>query len=173
MNALGIQTGRDLRRQSRAFLSVHFGKAADYYYGVARGQDDRPVEADQPRKSVGAETTFAQDLKRWEEVEPVLQPVFAKIWDTCSRGGHAGRTVTVKVKYADFQQITRSRSGLRPIGSEEELARLGLDLLRPCFPPRRGIRLLGVTISSLEAREHPPQAQLALLLDLAPRDGGG
>ncbi len=73
MNRLGIHTGLDLRAQPLAFLAEHLGKAAVcYYYGVARGQDDRPVEADRARKSVGAENTFATDLTRWEEVGPVL-----------------------------------------------------------------------------------------------------
>lgn len=160
MNRLGIYTGLDLRQQSRAFLTEHFGKSAGYYYGVARGQDDRPVEADRVRKSVGAETTFERDLIAWAEVEPALIPVFAKVWTACLRGGHAGRTVTVKVKHADFQQITRSRSSLQCVGSQAELERTSLDLLRPCFPPRRGVRLLGVTLSNLEVQEE--QAQLGL-----------
>ena len=146
MRRLVIYTGRDLRAQSVDFLAGHFGKAARYYFGVARGHDDRPVEADRVRKSVGAENTFATDLTQWEEVGPVLEPVFAKVWDACGRGGHAGRTVTVKVKYADFRQITRSRSGMHPVASREELERTSLELLRPCFPPPRGIRLLGVTM---------------------------
>jgi DNA polymerase IV len=167
MNALGIQTGLDLRRQSRAFLAEHFGKSADYYYGVARGIDDRPVEADRVRKSVGAETTFERDLTKWEEVAPALDAVFAKVWSACTRGGHAGRTVTVKVKHADFQQITRRRSFLEPVASQNELERISLELLRPCFPPPRSVRLLGVTLSSLIAAEGQNQAQLALGLDLS------
>jgi DNA polymerase-4 len=167
MNALGIHTGLDLRQQSRAFLAEHFGKAADYYYGVARGQDDRPVEPDRVRKSVGAETTFARDLTVWDEVAPALDAVFAKVWAACVRGGYAGRTVTIKVKHADFQQITRSRSCSEPIGSQAELERISLELLRPCFPPPRGVRLLGVTISNLGVRQERSQAQLALLLDRA------
>jgi DNA polymerase-4 len=165
MNALGIHTGLDLRRQSREFLAEHFGKSADYYYGVARGQDDRPVEADRIRKSLGAETTFAQDLTRWDQVPPVIEPLCTKVWAACTKGGHAGRTVTVKVKHADFQQITRSRSGADPIRSQRELQQITLDLLRPCFPPPRGVRLLGVTVSSFDAISKPALAQLALLLD--------
>ena len=107
MNRLGIHTGLDLRAQSLDVLVGHFGKAADYYYGVARGHDDRPGRGRPVRKSVGAENTFARDLTHWEEVGPVLEPVFAKVWAACGRGGHAGRTMTVKVKYADFRQITR------------------------------------------------------------------
>ena len=162
MNALGIHTGLDLRRQSRAFLTEHFGKAGDYLYGVARGVDERPVRADRVRKSVGAETTFERDLLRWDEVVPALAPVFAKVWAACSRGGHAGRTVTVKVKYADFQQITRSRSGAEPVATQAALEQISLALLRPLFPPRRGVRLLGVTLSGLEAEGRPGPAQMAL-----------
>ncbi len=162
MNALGIHTGLDLRQQSRAFLAEHFGKSGDYLYGVARGVDDRPVQADRVRNSVGAETTFERDLLRWDEVVPALAPVFAKVWAAYSRGGHAGRTVTVKVKYADFQQITRSRSGADPVAAQVELEQVSLDLLRPLFPPERGVRLLGVTVSSLETGDQPAPAQLVL-----------
>ena len=77
MNALGIHTRLDLREQSREFLAEHFGKADDYLYGVARGVDDRPVQADRVRKSVGAERMFEQDILRWEEVMQALEPVFA------------------------------------------------------------------------------------------------
>jgi len=163
MNALGIHTGLDLRAQSRAFLAEHFGKAGDYLYGVARGVDDRPVEADRVRKSVGAETTFARDLLRWEEVAPALEPVFAQVWRACTRGGHMGRTVTVKAKYADFQQVTRSRSGAAP-ATQAALEQVSLDLLRPLFPPRLGMRLLGVTLSNLDAGPDRDAGQLALAL---------
>jgi DNA polymerase-4 len=172
MQALGIHTGADLRGQSRAFLAQHFGKAADYYFGVARGQDDRPVNADTVRKSVGAETTFERDMLLWDEVGPAMAPLYAKVWAACQRGGHVGRTVTVKVKYADFQQITRSQSCSRPIGSAGELEQVATGLLRPCFPPSRGIRLLGVTIAGLEqasvsmTRQGQTRDQLALSLDL-------
>jgi DNA polymerase-4 len=165
MNALGIHTGLDLRQQSLAFLARHFGKSADYYYGVARGVDDRPVEADRLRKSVGAETTFERDLTHWEEVAPALGSVFAKVWSACMRGGHAGRTATVKVKYADFQQITRRRSFADPIASQSDLERVSLDLLRPCFPPPRSVRLLGVTLSSLVATSGQTREQLNFGLD--------
>jgi DNA polymerase-4 len=167
MQALGIHTGLDLRAQSRAFLSQHFGKAGGYYYGVARGQDDRPVEPDRIRKSLGAETTFERDLQRWDEVVPTLRPVFAKVWTACSRGGYSGRTVTVKIKYANFQQITRSRSSVDPICSQAELEDIAFDLLRPHFPPLLGVRLLGVTISNLTTAEMESRPQLALMLQPA------
>jgi len=162
MQALGIHTGLDLRQRSRAVLAEHFGKSGDYLFGVARGVDDRPVQADRVRKSVGTETTFKRDLLGWDEVAPALAPVFAKVWNACSGSGHAGRTVTVKLKYADFQQITRSRSQAGPIATQPTLERISLDLLRPLFPPPRGVRLLGVTLSNLEAKECTGPAQLAL-----------
>lgn len=162
MTALGIHTGLDLRQQSHAFLAEHFGKSADYLYGVARGVDDRPVQADRIRKSVGAETTFERDIVHWDEAVLALAPVFAKVWEAYSRGRHVGRTVTVKVKFADFQQITRSRSSADPVAAQARLEQVSLDLLRPLFPPRLGVRLLGVTVSGLETGQQPAPAQLAL-----------
>ena len=165
MNALGIHTGLDLRGCSRTFLAEHFGKAADYYHGIARGIDDRPVEADRIRKSVGAETTFTQDLKLWPEAEAALSPLCAKVWAACERAGHSGRTVTVKVKYADFRQITRSQSVTDAIASSDHLLRFSLELLKPCFPPTLPVRLLGVSISNLVGRDAPARGQLAFGLD--------
>jgi DNA polymerase IV len=162
MNALGIYIGLDLRQQTRAFLAKHFGKAGDHYYGVSRGQDDRPVEADRVRKSIGAETTFERDLRCWDDVPPAVDLLSVKVWDACLRGGHAGRTVTVKVKYADFEQITRSRSCLEPIPSRVDLESISLALLLPYFPPPRPVRLLGVTMSNFETGVAGMEGQLAL-----------
>jgi DNA polymerase IV len=165
MIELGIFTGADLRGQTREFLIARFGKAGDYYFSAARGQDDRPVVADRQRKSLGAETTFARDLLTWEEAAPVLLPLFAKIWASHQKSGLVARTVTVKVKYADFQQITRSRSVADAIPSQAVVEELSFELLRPLFPPPRGIRLLGVTLSNLDDPAGPGSKQLALSLD--------
>jgi DNA polymerase-4 len=164
MNKLGIRTGLDLRRQTQAFLTAHFGKAGDYFYRLARAEDDRPVVADQPRKSLGVETTFARDLLAWEEVEPALEPVFAKLWAAYSRHGLTARTVTVKIKYANFRQITRSRSCIEAITSRAIIEQLSLDLLQPQFPPPRGVRLLGVTLSNFAATTVAENRQIALIL---------
>jgi DNA polymerase-4 len=164
MNALGIHTGLDLRQQTRAFLAEHFGKAGDFYYGIARGEDDRPVNPDRTPKSIGAETTFQRDLTHWDEVAPALEPVFAKLWEAYTKAARGGRTVTVKIKYANFQQITRSRSLAEPIGSRAVLEQISLDLLRPQFPPRLGVRLLGVTVATLDSAPQPDAAQLLLSL---------
>jgi len=165
MNDLGILTGADLRRQTREFLATRFGKAGDYYYAAARGEDDRPVVADRQRKSLGAETTFERDLTAWDEVPPVLGPLCDKIWGAHLRSGLAARTVTVKVKYADFQQITRARSVAGAIASQAVMEEIGYELLRPLFPPRLGVRLLGITLSNLDSPAGPARRQLALTLE--------
>ena len=163
MAELGISTGGDLRQHARADLIAWFGKAGDYYYNAARAEDHRPVMADRQRKSVGAETTFQRDLKAWEEVVPALTPVFAKVWTAYSATGLVGRTVTVKIKYADFRQITRARSHANAIASHAEIEQMGLDLLRPFFPTSLGVRLLGITMSHLDA-EADPTRQLTLAI---------
>ena len=151
MQRLGIQTGLDLQAQSLPFLQQHFGKAGPYYYWIARGIDDRPVRADRERKSVGAENTFAADLTSFVAASEALQPIIDKVWRYCEGAGIHGRTVTLKAKYADFSQLTRSRTCQAPVASRDELAQIGHALLEPLFPAPRGMRLLGLTLSSLNA----------------------
>jgi DNA polymerase IV len=162
MKALGIHTGADLRAQTRQFLAARFGKTGDYYYAAARGSDDRPVTADRQAKSIGAETTFGRDLLDWAEVRPAIVPLLAKAWAACVRAEAAGRTVTVKVKYADFRIVTRSRSGAVPFAAAEDVEQASLELLRPLFPPRLGVRLLGVTLSNFAAPARAEGSQLLL-----------
>ena len=165
MNELGIHTGRDLKRQTREFLTAQFGKAGDYFYHLARAEDDRPVVADQMRKSLGAETTFARDLVAWDEVAPALEPVYAKLWAAYTRHGMTVRTVTVKIKFANFRQITRSRSCIEAIASRAMIEQLSLDLLQPHFPPARGVRLLGIALSNFDTVTASESRQKALALE--------
>ena len=162
MEQLGIKTGLDLRAPTLAFLQQHFGKVGSYYYWAARGVDERPVRADRVRKSVGAENTFPADLVAYEEARDALHEITDKVWDYCERSAIRGRTVTLKVKFANFQQITRSRTALTPISSRSELEQLGNALLEPLFPVRRGIRLLGITMSSLTGTKAEPGRQIPL-----------
>ena len=148
MNRLGIETGLDLRAQSMPFLQQHFGKAGPYYYWIARGVDDRPVRADRTRKSIGAENTFSADLFTFEAAREALVPIIDKVWRHCESAGTRGRTVTLKIKYADFQQITRSLSLPRMIEERTALERVSLDLLRGQFPITKGVRLLGISLSA-------------------------
>ena len=165
MNGLGIHTGLDLKRQTREFLTAQFGKAGDYFYHLARAEDDRPVVADQMRKSLGAETTFARDLVAWDEVAPALEPVYAKLWAAYTRHGMTARTVTVKIKFANFRQITRSRSCVEAIASRAMIEQLSLDLLQPHFPPARGVRLLGIALSNFDTVTASESRQKALALE--------
>jgi DNA polymerase IV len=148
MNRLGIETGLDLRAQTISFLQQHFGKSGLYFYWIARGIDDRPVRADRIRKSVGAENTFFEDLFTFDAAQDALLPIIDKVWRHCESTGARGRTVTLKIKYADFQQITRSPSLPAMIEERAALERISLDLLRGQFPITKGIRLLGVSLST-------------------------
>ena len=165
LQALGIFTGADLREQPEALLRQHFGKAGSYYHAIARAQDHRPVQPDRERKSVGAETTFAHDLHQLPDLLAALAPVAAKVWAYCQRTGQSGRTVTLKVKYADFQQLTRSRTLPASVPSLAELERHGRELLTALLPLPKGVRLLGISLSSLDAGAPAgPGGQLALAL---------
>ncbi len=160
MHRLGIDTGLDLRGQSLAFLQQHFGKAGAYYYWAARGIDERPVRANRIRKSVGAENTFTTDLTTYEAALEEICKIIDKVWRYCDSSGVRGRTVTLKVKFSNFRQITRSRTDQSPIATRVELQQLCGELLAPIFPVTRGIRLLGVSLSSLvteKAEQEPGQ----------------
>jgi DNA polymerase-4 len=163
LHALGIFTGADLRQQPEALLRQHFGKAGGYYHAIAHAQDHRPVQPDRQRKSVGAEMTFAHDLHELPDLLAALLPVAAKVWTYCQRTGQSGRTITLKVKYADFQQITRSRSVPVSVPSEAALLRTGEELLTALLPLPKGVRLLGLSLSSLGGEDAAsPSGQLAL-----------
>jgi DNA polymerase-4 len=151
MERLGIRNGADLKGRTLPFLQQHFGKAGPYYYALARGIDERPVCADRIRKSIGAETTFSADLFTLDEARAALEPLIGKVWSYCEESAIRGRTVTLKAKYADFQQVTRSRTVEAPLVSRAGIEAIVSALLEPLLPVSRGIRLLGVTLSSLSA----------------------
>ncbi len=158
MLRLGIATGADLATRSLADLQDHFGKAGAYFHGIARGLDDRPVRANRIRKSVGAESTFSQDLHEVEPMREALQPILDKVWRHCEATGARGRTITLKMKYADFSQVTRSRSDTSAINDRVALDLAARDLLGGLLPVRQGVRLLGVSLSSLTGvRSDAPQ----------------
>ena len=157
MKQLGIETGLDLRAQSPGFLQQYFGKMGSYYYWAARGIDERPVRADRIRKSIGVENTFPADLLTYEVAHDALKEIIDKVWGYCERSGTRGRTVTVKVKFANFRQITRSRTGRTQITTRAELEEIGGALLEPLFPVTKGVRLLGVSLSSLGSEDAGPE----------------
>ncbi|NEU13118.1 DNA polymerase IV [Methylobacterium sp. BTF04] len=164
MKSLGIATGRDLRALSRETLTAQFGSSAQYYYGVARGIDERPVRANRIRKSIGAESTFSDDASDYAVLAERLEPILDKVWTACTSKDVRARSVTLKVKFADFEQITRARSVPGFVADRETLERVSLALLRDVFPLRRSVRLLGVSLSALQhgPAEAPQQLGLGL-----------
>ncbi len=164
MNALGIFTGLDLRRQDLSFLEANFGKAGGFYYSISRGIDERPVRANRIRKSVGAENTFATDLTEFGPMAAELQPLIDKVWRHCESTGNRGRTVTLKIKFADFEIISRSRSLSNPVGSRPELERVAIALLETLIPTPKAVRLLGLSISALQTQAGSDAPQMILAL---------
>lgn len=163
MERQGILTGADLRGKSAEFLREHFGKSGGWYYRISRGIDHRPVEPHRERKSIGAEDTFTEDIFDLEPARREIDTLSAKVWRSCEAKALTGRTVTLKVKYADFQQITRSRTIERGLRGADELTAIASVLLEPLFPVEKGVRLLGVTLSSLEPeRDEDVVRQLSL-----------
>jgi len=162
MNRHGIYTGLDLRAQTLPFLLKHFGMAGEHFYWIARGVDHRPVRVDRVRKSIGVENTFPQDLFEFDAMREALRPMIDKIWRSCEGAGVRGRTVTLKVKFADFELITRSRSLSEHVFDRRDVEHICLDLLAPLFPLQKGVRLLGVSLSSLGQLQAGEAKQLTL-----------
>ena len=123
--------------------------AADLATSVAvDGRDDRPVQSDRERKSSGSETTFSEDLVDPARIEAGVIAMADDVWAWCEKTNCLGRTVTVKIKWADFQISSRSRSTEAPIETRAKLHELALELIRSVFPPPKAIRLVGVTLSN-------------------------
>ena len=125
--------------------------------------DLREVEADRPRKSLGSETTFVQDLKDLEDMLNALKLRAREVALDLQEKQLTGKTVTVKVKFSDFTQVTRSHSFDRPLTSYRQMADILPDLLRRATKPGRAVRLLGVTVSNLVSHseeEGPVQRSL-------------
>ncbi len=149
MERLGIITGEDLRGKDRTFLDRSFGKSGGYYYWASRGVDHRPVNPHQVRKSIGSETTFGNDLTTGAACMDALTPLIENVARHCAKRDISGRTVTLKLRYADFKTVTRSRSVTRPLSDAGEIGEVVGTLLDGLIPLPLGVRLLGVTLSAL------------------------
>lgn len=162
MKALNIYTGRDLSACSLSDLQANFGKAASYYHGIARGIDHRPVCSFRERKSLGKETTFTQDI--WhidillEHFETLTKQVFTRLKEQQLQG----KIITIKVKYANFKQITRSKSQSTGITQAEALTYIP-KLLKTSNAGKQGVRLVGISISGFipkDTQHHKLQLDL-------------
>lgn len=148
MHALGIRTGADLRAWDEAALVRHFGRAGHLYYGYARGVDEREVVADRVRKSLGAETTFAEDTDDRERLLAELAAVRDEVWGRMQRHAFSGKTVVLKLRFDDFRQITRSRTLPFAVATEETLRGVSEELLAGVGFGGRMVRLIGLTVGN-------------------------
>lgn len=163
MHRLGLYTGADLRACSAAFLAQHFGKTGGHFWRIARALDDRPVRPFRQRKSVGAERTYHFDLRTPRQMQASLYDLAQRVAERLDHHRLAGRTLTLKVKFSDFQVQTRAHTCSAPLTVADELHVLGIHLLEAA-PLPRPVRLLGLSLSGLHTAGSTPGVQLRLAL---------
>ncbi|VAW56307.1 DNA polymerase IV [hydrothermal vent metagenome] len=164
MHASGIKTGGDLKAQSIELLQNYFGNSAEYYYNIARGIDERPVTGHHVRKSLGAETTFQQDISDICEMLNHLLGLLNEVTNRLSRLALFAHTITIKVKYADFTQVTRSFTSDSAVSIFSVSKELLPVLLLKTEADKKSVRLLGVSFSNLvSCANYENSGQLPLL----------
>lgn len=147
---LGIRTGKDLKERSLKELIKHFGKVGTFYYNTVRGIDNRPVITHRIRKSLGCERTFSKDISDVEEMLEVLKNISQKISSKMKEKKFKAKTLTVKIKYDNFDMVNRSKTLDEAFDKEDILLHLGRKLLLETLGPKCKIRLLGLSVSNLE-----------------------
>jgi len=150
---LGIKTGADLKRYSKAQLIQIFGKSGGYFFDIAHGLDDRPVEPNRIRKSIGKETTFSEDLDDRDQMIEILENIAAKLENALLKKDAKGRTITLKVKYFDFQSVTRSTTIDQPVDSAAVIMEYVRPLLAKTEAGNKKVRLLGISVSNFDDRD--------------------
>lgn len=163
MKKAGIFTGNELRKLSYEDVLRRYGKVGNFYYHMVRGIDDRPVNPERNRKSVSAENTFSKDLTRIQQVEDKIREIGHEVWRRYENLSVTGRTATLKVKYSDFHQITRSRTSEKGIVSQE----IFMKMISEIFEQEddmigNGIRLLGLGISNFITEKPPENPQMSI-----------
>ncbi len=148
MKKMGLHTGADLKKLTENELVKHFGKAGRFFYKIVRGQDDRDVQPHRETKSVGAEDTFAYDLIEVDEMNTELDKLAVVISNRLQRHQLKGRTVTVKIKFSDFKQITRSQSLMNAVDDFDTIASIARQLLTAADLGNKKVRLLGISLSN-------------------------
>ncbi len=162
MKSLGIYTGADLKSWTQLELTKAFGKAGSYYYKVARAEDSRRVNPHRIRKSIGAERSFFEDLRHVSEMEAALEKVADEVHQRLVKHKRNGYTLTLKIKYNNYDTVTRSRTLTTLIEEKKEIFQLAKTLLASHLEEARPVRLLGITLSNLAE----PQAHSQLTLRL-------
>lgn len=164
LEGMGIMTGADLQERSLAELELRFGSSGHWYWRISRGIDEREVCSDRPYKSVSAERTFDEDLTDPERLAAELERISGYAWARIERAEVTGRTVTLKVKFGDFTNITRSKSFPASIADQASFLEAGQALLSALCPVPKGIRLLGLGLHNLSEGEMEPPKQLGLAI---------
>ena len=164
MERLGIATGADLAKWPIEQLEAHFGSAGRWYWRIARGIDEREVKPDRPYKSVSAERTFDVVFSSPEDLAREVTRVAGLAWERIERAEVRGRTVTLKVKFADFTLITRSKSFAAPIANLAAFKDAGQALLAALLPVSKGVRLLGLGLHSIVEDGDGAPIQLGLAI---------
>jgi DNA polymerase IV len=150
MHKLGIHNGADLKEWDLVALVRNFGKPGLFYFDIVRGIDERPVEPVSERKSVGTELTFEKDITTRFGIIAELYKIEKELMSRLDEAGTTGRTITVKVKFSDFRQVTRSKTLLNYIRDFDCLHKEVTDIRKQMNLEGTRIRLLGVTVSNLE-----------------------
>lgn len=148
MKSFGIFFGSDLKQWSQESLKRNFGKSGQFYYQIVRGIDDRPVEPNRISKSIGAEDTFEEDISDALLLKELLSTLSERVETRMKKQQKRGKTITLKVKFADFTQITRSMTLLQYIDSKTEIYAAIVDLFDKLGLQDQEIRLLGVSVSN-------------------------
>lgn len=153
MESLGIRTGADLKKWDEVDLVRYFGKSGHHYYRIARGIDNRLVKPDRIRKSIGKERTFSEDISDLEWIGDFLVQLAQKISVSMESLEAAGKTITLKVRYKNFETVTRSLTLNNYTHDAEEIAAVSKKLLTETEAGAREVRLLGISVSSLNLTE--------------------
>lgn len=172
MNELGIRTGMDLKRWAEIDLVQQFGKAGMMYFQFARGIDEREVESEHVRKSLGAEETFSEDLFEMVDLLSALDQLAREVHRRAEKRNFLAKTITLKIKYADFDVITRSKTVDYYFKKYEQLFDLGKELLFSVENiEERKIRLMGLTLKNAQTEIHSPKNQpVQLAFDFKEKD---
>jgi len=153
MKKLGLFTGNDLKQLTEEQITQYFGKAGAFYYQIVRGVDERLVQPHRETKSMGAEDTFAYDLTSADEMMEELEKIAKTVHERLLKYQLRGRTVTLKIKYSDFRQITRSQSLPDRFNDLETILGTAKNLLLATDVEEHKVRLLGITVSNFNAVE--------------------
>jgi DNA polymerase-4 len=160
MKRLGIHNGKDLKTWAELDLVRMFGKAGRYFYKIVRGEDNREVNPNRIRKSIGAERTFNEDIFNVDLMFEKLKAIAENLFRSIEKSENYGRTLTIKIKFSDFQIITRSKTANRDIIRLQDMIAIIKELLYQNMENGVGVRLLGVSISNLRNEEESLPRQL-------------